>query len=121
MEPVESCDDVDAYIADAASAAAREKLLQIRKIFREVAPQAQEAISYHMPFYRYNGPLGGFAAYPDHVSLFGAIPDELRGELGAYKVGKGSVQFPIDRPLPVALIAKLITMRARMNESRVRA
>jgi uncharacterized protein YdhG (YjbR/CyaY superfamily) len=120
MKPVESVEDVDAYIADA-PAAAREKLLQIRGIFREVAPQAEEAIAYHMPFYRYHGPLGGFAAYTDHVSLFGALPDELRGELGAYKVGKGSIQFPIDRPLPVALVTKIVRTRARMNEAGARA
>jgi uncharacterized protein YdhG (YjbR/CyaY superfamily) len=109
--------EVDGYIARAPRTA-REKLLQLRSVFREVAPQAREVISYHMPYYKLNGPLGGFAAYKDHVTLFGALPEGLREELRPYKTGRGSVQFPLDEPLPVELVAKLVRAHVEANEAR---
>ncbi len=118
MNSLKVAEDVDAYIASAPEAA-REKLSQIRAVFRDVAPQAEEGISYHMPYYRYHGGmLGGFAAYEGHVSLFGAFPEEMREELRPYKTGRGSVQFPLDRPLPVDLIAKLVRAHMKMNEAK---
>lgn len=110
--------DVDEYIA-AAPAAAATKLRQMRSIFREAAPKAEEGMSYHMPYYRYRGSLGGFAAYKDHVSLFGAIPDKLKKELSDYKTGRGSVQFPLDRPLPTGLVARLVRERVKAKEEGV--
>lgn len=117
MRELMVANDVDEYIA-AAPAAARTKLRQMRSIFREAAPQAEEGISYRMPYYRYRGALGGFAAYEEHVSLFGAIPDGLKKELGSYKTGRGSVLFPLDRPLPVTLVARLVRARVKANEER---
>jgi len=115
MDSFKVGEDVGAYIAGATEAA-REKLSQIRAVFREVAPEAEEVISYHMPYYRCHGPLGGFAAYRDHVSLFGALPEEMKEELMPYKTGRGSVQFPLDEPLPVDLVAKLVRAHLKMNE-----
>ena len=111
--------DVDEYIA-CAPEAAREKLSQIRTVFRKVAPQAEEVISYHMPYYKYHGMLGGFAAYKNHVTLFGAFPAELKGELSAHKTGRGSVQFPLDEPLPVGLVTKIVRAHTKMNEAEAR-
>jgi uncharacterized protein YdhG (YjbR/CyaY superfamily) len=116
MNSSKVAEDVDAYINNAPEAA-REKLSRLRSIFRDVAPEAEEVISYHMPYYKYHGWLGGFAAYKDHVSLFGAFPDEMREELKPYKIGRGSVQFPLDKPLPVGLVTKLVTAHLRMNET----
>ena len=59
----------------------------------------------------------GFAAYKNHVSLFDAIPDELKKELGPYKRGRGSIQFPLDKPLPLPLITKIVKAHAKMNET----
>jgi uncharacterized protein YdhG (YjbR/CyaY superfamily) len=107
--------DVDAYIA-ASPESSREKLIQLRRIIRATAPQTEEVISYHMPYYRYHGSLVGFAAYKNHVSLFGSLPKELMKDLGKYRTGRGSVQFPLDEPLPVGLITRLIKARIKMND-----
>jgi len=85
-------------------------------LVRSEAPRADEVISYGMPYYKYNGPLVGFAAYKAHISLFGALPEELGDELKAYETGKGTVRFPIDRPLPVGLIRKLLRARVAKND-----
>jgi uncharacterized protein YdhG (YjbR/CyaY superfamily) len=108
--------DVDEYIASAPEAA-RGKLAELRRIIRAAAPQAEEVISYHMPYYRYRGQLVGFAAYKDHVSLFGALPAELGKELSPYKTGRGSVQFPLGKPLPSGLITRIVKAHVEMNES----
>ena len=70
-----------------------------------------------MPYYMFRGPLVGFAAYKSHVSLFGAFPKELKEELKPYKTGRGSVQFPLDKPLPEALITKIVKAHLKMNEA----
>ena len=108
--------DVDAYIA-AAPEAARGKLRELRAMIRAAAPQAEEVISYRMPYYKYHGHLVGFAAFKDHVSLFGAFPEEIGRELRAYKTGRGSVQFPLDRPLPADLIARIVRAHVKANEA----
>lgn len=108
--------NVDAYIA-AAPEAVRQKLAEIRAIIRAAAPQAEELISYRMPYYKYHGHLVGFAAYKDHVSLFGAFPEDLSKELKAYKTGRGSVQFPFNRPLPAELITKIVKAHVKANEA----
>ena len=108
--------DVDAYIA-AAPEVARGKLRELRAMIRAAAPQAEEVISYRMPYYKYHGHLVGFAAFKDHVSLFGAFPEEIGRELRAYKTGRGSVQFPLDRPLPADLIARIVRAHVKANEA----
>jgi uncharacterized protein YdhG (YjbR/CyaY superfamily) len=114
----ETFEDVQSHIARAQEQS-QEKLSLMRSLVRTAAPQAEEMISYNMPYYKYNGPLVGFAAYKDHVSLFGAFPAELRGELKDYKTGRGSVQFPLDKPLPSRLITKIVKAHLSMNEARV--
>ena len=118
MNPASTFEDVDAYI-DAAPQEAREKLSQIRAVFQKVAPQAREVVSYNMPYYRYHGQLGGFAAFKHHVSLYGSIPDELRWELSHHKTGRGSIQFPLDEPLPVSLVAWCVKSRKKSIEARM--
>ncbi len=111
--------DVDEYITKAPRVA-QEKLSVMRTIVRAAALGAEEVISYNMPYYKFHGPLVGFAAYKTHVSLFGAFPDNLKKELKPYKTGRGSVQFPLDKPLPAALITKIVKAHMKMNEARVR-
>lgn len=105
---------VPAYIA-AAPAAARPKLRQLRAIIREIVPGAEEKISYGMPGYKLDGkPFMYFGAFKDHVSLFpgsGTFLKAFADELKGYVTAKGTVQFPLGRPLPVALVRKLVKAR----------
>ena len=109
--------DVDAYIK-AAPKEARAKLVQLRKIIRATAPGTDEGISYRMPYYNYNGALVWFAAFKNHIGFFVRPPviKEHRQELNGYETTKSTVRFPIDKPLPVALIRKLIKSRIAKNE-----
>jgi uncharacterized protein YdhG (YjbR/CyaY superfamily) len=109
--------DVDSYIASAPETA-RPKLVELRRIIRGAAPQAEEVISYRMPYYRYHGQLVGFAAFKDHVGIFGLIPPGFKKELAPYKTGRGSIQFPFGKPLPARLIAKIVKAHMKMNEGR---
>ena len=109
--------NVDEYIATAPEEA-RGKLRELRATIRAAAPRAEEVISYHMPYYKLHGHLVGFAAFKDHVTLFGALPSELDRELKPYKTGRGSVQFPLARPLPRHLVTKIVKAHVKMNEAK---
>lgn len=106
---------VDEYIA-AAPEQARAKLVQLRNIVKTVAPKAKEGISYGMPYYKYHRALVGFAAYKNHIGLYGALTEEQRFDFRNYETAKGSIRFPLDRPLPITLIKKLIKERVKVNE-----
>ena len=108
--------DVDEYIASAPKEA-RSKLKEMRKIIKEVAPKAEEKISYGMPYYGYHGRLAYFAWFKDHVSLFAMppIPEAYKKTLNV--TGKSTIQFSFDQKLPNALIRKLVTARAKKNET----
>jgi uncharacterized protein YdhG (YjbR/CyaY superfamily) len=109
--------NVDAYIG-AAPKQARAKLVQLRNIIRAAAPKADESISYQIPAYTLNGkPLVYFAAFTNHVSLFAISVKEHQHELKGYETSKGTVRFPLDRPLPVALIKKLVKARIKNTEA----
>jgi uncharacterized protein YdhG (YjbR/CyaY superfamily) len=110
---------VDDYLA-ALPEEARATLEKIRKAIKAAAPKATEGISYQMPMYKQNGMLMGFAAFKNHCSIFpGAKPMETyKDELKAYKTSKGTIRFPIGKPLPSALVNKLIKTRIAENEKR---
>ncbi len=111
--------DVDKYIASFPEAV-QSHLLKIRKIIKEKAPNAIESISYGMPGYKLNGkPLVYFAGYPGHVGFY-ATPTghaEFAAELSIYKQGKGSVQFPLSKPVPFELIERIVEFRVKENEN----
>jgi|SRR5207248_2540695 len=109
--------DVDAYIA-AAPTEARGKLAQLRKIIKAAAPKADEGISYKVPYYRYHGALAYFAAFKNHIGFFVPPPivEEHKLELKGYETAKATVRFPIGKPLPGALIKKLVKARIKKNE-----
>ena len=112
--------NVDAYIK-AAPDAVRPKLEQLRKIVRTLAPEAAEGISYGMPYYKLNGALVGFAAFKNHIGFFpGAIVQDFKSELADYKTSKGTVQLPLDKPLPVKLIKTLIKASLMRNAEKAR-
>jgi len=92
-------------------------LNELRKVIKESAPEAREKISYQMPTFDLHGNLVHFAAYQKHIGFYpGASGIEaFQQELSAYKGAKGSVQFPIDKPLPYELISRIVEYRVAQN------
>lgn len=109
---------VDEYIASFPKET-QSLLRQLRKIILEKAPDATESISYGMPAYKtYGMPLVYFAAYKGHIGLY-ATPTghkKFARELSEYRRGKGSVQFPLEAPLPWELIGRIVDFRVRENK-----
>lgn len=109
-------EDVAAYIANC-PLSVQEVLEKLRTTILNAAPEAEETISYKIPAFRYYGMLVYFAAYKNHIGFY-ATPTghkEFEKELAPYKQGKGSVQFPLNQPLPFALITKIVKFRAQEN------
>ncbi len=108
-----------AYIA-AAPTAARPKLEQVRAAIRAAAPDAEESISYRMPYYSLHGRLAWFGLFTSHIGLFVRPPvlEEHRDELKGYTMTKSSLHLPLDRPVPVALVKKLVRAAIRKGEER---
>ncbi len=113
---------VEAYIA-AAPLPARRLMQQLRNIIRDVAPEAEETISYRMPMYKYHGMLVGFAAFPNHVGFYAIsnVAQRYPEELAPYHTGKGSVQFPLGQRLPALLVRKLVKDRVAENDAKAAA
>lgn len=113
--------DVSSYI-EAAPRDVLAKLVQLRKIIKATAPKADEGISYGMPYYEYKGALAYFAAFKNHVSLFIPPPviEEHRRKLKAYETTKATIHFQLDKPLPAALVQKMIRARMKKNEEKAR-
>jgi uncharacterized protein YdhG (YjbR/CyaY superfamily) len=113
---------VDEYIKDFPEDV-QHLLSEIRNTILEVAPLAEESISYGMPAYKTNGkPLVYFAAFKNHIGFY-ATPSghaAFEKELAKYKQGKGSVQFPIDKSMPLKLIAKIVTYRLKLNSQKLK-
>ena len=95
-------------------------LQKMRQTIQEAAPGATEAISYRMPTFKLNGNLVHFAAFKNHIGFYptpSAI-ERFKEELSPYKWAKGSVQFPLDKPVPYALVKKIVTFRVKENLKR---
>ena len=113
--------DIDDYIAGF-SESTKKILEQVRATIHKAAPEAQEKISYGMPAFELYGNLVYFAAYEKHIGFY-ALPSgnaAFMKELSAYKMGKGSIQFPIDQPMPLDLIAKIVRFRVHENEGKAK-
>jgi uncharacterized protein YdhG (YjbR/CyaY superfamily) len=93
----------------------RSTLEALRRTILEVIPEAEEVISYRVPAFRVQGKtVAGFAAFKNHVSYLpfsGSVLEQLGDELQGYEMTKSSLHFPVDRPLPKALVEKLIKLR----------
>ena len=98
------------------------KLKQVRAAIIKAAPKATEAIKYGIPTYVLNGNLVHFGGYKTHIGFYPSPRglEEFKKELAAYKGGKGTVQFPLDEPIPVGLITKIVKYRVAMNELNVK-
>jgi len=113
---------IDEYIADFPEEI-QSLLNQIRSAIKQAAPDAEESIGYGMPAYKTHGkPLVYFAAFKNHIGFY-ATPTghaEFAMELSKYKQGKGSVQFPIDQPMPLKLIAQIVEFRVIENQEKAK-
>ena len=111
--------DVDEYLAGVPEPA-RTTLNKIRATIRSVVPpEATEAISYGMPAIKYKGTLMWFAAFSKHCSLFpgsGSLVEAYQDDLKGYHTSKGTIQFPVDKPLPAALVKKLVKAWIAQND-----
>ena len=108
--------DIDTYIAGHPKEV--QKLLeQFRATVKKQAPGAEELISYGIPAFRLNGLLVWFAAHAKHIGFYprASAIEAFKKDLTAYKTAKGSVQFPLDKPLPVGLITKILKFRIKEN------
>jgi uncharacterized protein YdhG (YjbR/CyaY superfamily) len=98
----------------------QKKLQSIRKLIKKLAPEAEEKISYQIPTFYLNGNLVHFAAFKSHIGFY-PTPSGISSfekELSKYKQGKGSVQFPLDRPIPMDLIARIVEFRLEKNRKK---
>ncbi len=113
---------VDAYIAGFPPDV-REVLEKIRLTIRKAAPEAEEKISYMMPAFVQDGPLVYFAAFKSHIGFFPTSTGigKFKDELAAYGTSKGTVRFPLGRPVPYGLIARIVKFRVKENRTRAEA
>jgi uncharacterized protein YdhG (YjbR/CyaY superfamily) len=112
---------VEAYLARVPEPA-RTTLEKIRAMIRASAPrEATEAISYKIPSFQYKGALVWYAAFKNHCSFFPmdlTLLEEFGDELKGYKTSKGTIQFPVDKPLPKALVTRIVKARVTANEGK---
>jgi uncharacterized protein YdhG (YjbR/CyaY superfamily) len=111
-----SCHEIDDYL-EGLDETKRTTLRQLRDTILSVIPEAEECISYRMPAFRVQGKvIAGFAAFTTHLSYLphsGSVFAELQSELSGYTHTKGALHFPVDTPLPRALVVQLIDVRLR--------
>ncbi len=108
--------NIDEYIA-AFPKDVQKTLQQLRITIQKAAPKAEEVISYQMPAFKQKGVLVYFAAYKNHIGFYPTSSGirVFKDEISGYKNSKGAVQFPIDKPLPIQLISKMVKFRVKEN------
>ena len=109
---------IDAYIAGFPEDV-QAILQQVRRTIHEAAPEATEAISYQMPTFKLHGNLVHFGAFKNHIGFY-PVPSGMAAfeeELAAYKQGKGSVQFPLNKPMPLDLIRRIVEFRVQESKA----
>lgn len=113
---------IDDYIADYPPDI-QAILQKIRATIRKAAPKAEEAMKYRMPTFVLNGNLVHFAAFKNHIGFY-PVPtaiEKFKKELEAYATSKGAAQFPLDKPIPYALITKIVRFRVQENLAKASA
>lgn len=108
--------NIDEYIA-AFPAEIQKLLKQMRATIAKAAPGAEEAIKYAIPTFILNGNLVHFAAFKNHIGFYPAPSgiEAFKKEVAEYEAGKGSLQFPLDKPLPLSLVTKIVKYRVAQN------
>ena len=116
MDTKKSFKNIDEYIALFPDDV-QKKLRDVRAIIKSAAPEATEAISYQMPTFKLHGNLVHFAAFKNHIGFYPAPQgiEKFQAELSKYKGSKGAVQFPIDQPVPLDLIRRMVEYRVQGN------
>lgn len=111
--------DIDGYISQF-PADVRAALRDVREAIRGAAPEAEETISYQMPAFRQHGILVYFAAWKKHIGLYPPISGDEAVEkaVARYTGPKGNLQFPLDEPMPVALIERIVKLRVRQDAAK---
>ncbi|MBS0265013.1 MAG: DUF1801 domain-containing protein [Planctomycetes bacterium] len=114
--------DIDSYIAQF-EPEVRKILERVRKTIRAAAPAAEECISYQMPAFKQAGIVVYFAAWKNHIGLYPPIRGDaaLETAVARYAGPKGNLQFPLDEPLPVRLISRIVKLRLQQNLAKVAA
>ncbi|MDP1677816.1 MAG: DUF1801 domain-containing protein [Bacteroidota bacterium] len=114
-------ENIDDYIAGFPKST--QKLLkEIRAAIKKAAPQTEEAIKYGIPTFMLNGNLAHFGGYEHHIGFYPAprAIEVFKKELSKYEGGKGTIQFPIDKPLPIGLIKKIVKFRVKEHLEKVK-
>lgn len=113
--------DIDAYISGF-PANVQEVLELLRQTIKNAAPDAVEVLSYQMPAYKQKGILVYFACHKNHVGFYptAVAIEAFKSEFDAYKWSKGTVQFPLDQPLPTDLITKIVKFKVQQNSSKLK-
>jgi uncharacterized protein YdhG (YjbR/CyaY superfamily) len=95
-------------------------LKQIRKVIHESAPEARETINYQIPTFKLNGNLVHFASYKNHIGFYPTSSPivAFKKELTMYETSKGTIKFPLDKPIPYDLIKKIVLFRVKENMNR---
>jgi uncharacterized protein YdhG (YjbR/CyaY superfamily) len=108
--------NIDAYIRSFPPEV-QDVLEKLRQPIHMAAPQAVESISYRMPAFKLNGVLVYFAAYKKHIGFYPTASgiESFKKELASFATSKGTVQFPLDKPIPYQLVAKIVAFRVREN------
>src|SRR5512133_3487833 len=112
-------ENIDEYIATFPEDV-RDMLQTLRQLIKEMAPMAEEAIKYQMPTFVLNGNLVHFAAFKNHIGFY-PVPsgiEKFKEELSVYKGAKGSVQFPLNQPIPYDLIRRIVEFRVEENRKK---
>jgi uncharacterized protein YdhG (YjbR/CyaY superfamily) len=114
--PKKSFSTVDDYIASFPDDT-QQILQQLRQTIRDAVPSAEESISYDMPTYKLHGRLVYFAAWKKHIALYaaGSAANAYADELGPYLQDKGTLQFPLNQPIPYDLVRRIVQYRAQEN------
>jgi uncharacterized protein YdhG (YjbR/CyaY superfamily) len=117
-----SAKNIDEYIAEF-PAETRAILEQVRTTIREAAPEAQETINYAIPTFTLKGNLVHFAGFKNHIGFYPAPSgiEKFKAELAGYESAKGSVQFPLDKPIPYDLISEIVKFRVQENLAKAAA
>jgi uncharacterized protein YdhG (YjbR/CyaY superfamily) len=117
IEPPTNIDDYIAGFPQDVQA----RLQKIRRLIRKAAPDAEETIKYQIPTFVLNGNLVHFAAFPKHIGFY-PTPSAIKAfsaELAGFESAKGSVQFPLDKPVPFTLIKKMVEFRVKETRAKI--
>lgn len=110
---------VDEYLS-ALPAKSRTMMKSLRGVIKKAAPEAEEMISYNMPAFKFNGMLVYYAAHKEHIGFypFSSAIKAFEKDLSGYETSKGTIKFPLDQPIPVGLVNKIIKFRVKENSAK---